>query len=164
MNSIERGGEPRTGRRTGTVLLSFLYIWLMVGFFAGTAVLLGPVQWVASAVETAGWSESGKDLMLRGMILASVVASVLVSRWLVRRMYRTGRGPVRFGIPTVATVLAGLSLWGWMSPGPMVANAAGGTEAEVVIESGARYLVTPDLQARRETARDPRYRSGAAGD
>lgn len=142
MNAIERGGES-TGRRTGAVLLTFLYMWLMVGFFAGTAVLLGPVKWVTSALEAANWSQSGEDLMLKGVILAYVVMSVLASRWLVQRMYRSERRPVRLGIPMMATVLAGLSLWAWMNPGRMLAHVAGGTETELTLESGAQFLFGP---------------------
>lgn len=142
MNAIERGGAG-TGRRTGAVLLTFLYMWLMVGLFAGTAVLLGPVQWVTSALEAAGGSQSGEDLVLKGLILAYMVMSVLASRWLVQRMYRSQRRPVRLGIPMVATVLAGLSLWGWTNPGRMLAHVAGGTETELTLESGAQFLFGP---------------------
>lgn len=133
----ERGAN---GRRTGTVLLSFLYVWLMVGFFSGTAVLLGPVRWVTQAVESAGWSQAGEDLLLKIVILGFVVASLLGSRWLVQRMYRTRRRPVRLAIPTVATMLAAVSMWGWMNPGRMLASVAGGTQSEVTLESGATFL------------------------
>lgn len=154
MNSIERGGPGRqTGRRTGTIFLSFLYILVMVGSFAGTAALLGPADWVTSAVEKATLSRSGEDLVLKSLIAAYIMISVLVSRSLVRRMYRSDRRRVRLAIPTCATVVAALSLWGWMSPGGALANAAGGTDTDVVVESGAHSLFVPDSDSPQDPAR-----------
>jgi hypothetical protein len=110
MNSIERGG-PLAGRRTGAVLVSFLYVCSMVGFLAGTAVVLGPMRWVGSAAESTGWGEPAEDLILGGVIVGSLVVSVLISRWLVRRIYRSDSRQVRFGIPMLVTLVAALSLW-----------------------------------------------------
>lgn len=138
--STNSNDQSEKGRRTGKVLLTFLYVWVMVGFFSGTAVLIGPVRWVTQAVERAGWSQGGEDLLLKLVILSFVVGSLLGSRWLVQRMYRTRHQPVRVGIPILATMLAALTMWGWTNPGRMLASVAGGTQSEVTLESGATFL------------------------
>ncbi len=54
---------------------TFCYVWLMVGFFTGTLVLLGPVRWLTVAVRNAGWQQSNEDLAVRSVIAIYVVAS-----------------------------------------------------------------------------------------
>lgn len=129
--------------RPRTVIWTYLYVWLMVGFFSGTAVLLGPAGWLSAALQRAGWDQRGVNLALMALIVAWVVASVFVSVWLVRRTFRA-RGPGRrLAIPVVVTVLAGLALVEWMNPARMLARVAGGTAARMETESGAEFIFGP---------------------
>src|SRR5947207_1670558 len=36
---------------------TFCYVWLMVGFFTGTLVLVGPAGWLANALRARGWPQ-----------------------------------------------------------------------------------------------------------
>src|SRR5215213_8447734 len=92
---------PGRARRLGLLA----YLWLMAGFAAGTALLVGPVGWLSRASQRRGWAER----------LAETTLSA-------------ERRAVRVGIPTAATVLAALALWAWMNPGRMLAAVAGGDE------------------------------------
>jgi protein tyrosine phosphatase (PTP) superfamily phosphohydrolase (DUF442 family) len=138
-------------RRPGAMLVvgTFLYVWLMVGFFTGTVVLVGPVKWITGAVRAAGWAQEWEDTLLKGVILAYVVASLFATRWLVGRIWRSRPGPARFGIPLVATLLAGACVWAWMDPGRMLASVGGGGGGHVRSVSGAQFLfgAYPDRDA-----------------
>lgn len=134
---------PRGRPRLGVILACFAYLWLMVGLFSGTAVLIGPVQWITRATQAAGVGQASEDVAVKAVILLFVVGSFLASRWLLRQMFGSGRRSVRFGIPAVVTLAAGLSLVAWMNPGRMLASMAGGSEGEVQLASGAEFLFGP---------------------
>jgi protein tyrosine phosphatase (PTP) superfamily phosphohydrolase (DUF442 family) len=144
MDAIERR-RPGAGLVVGT----FLYVWLMVGFFTGTVVLVGPVKWITGAVRAAGWTQGWEDTLLKGVILAFVAASLFATRWLVGRIWRSRPGPARYGIPLVATLLAAACVWAWSDPGRMLASVGGGDGGSVQSVSGARFLfgAYPDRDA-----------------
>lgn len=131
------------GPRAGTVVGTYLYVWLMVGFFTGTAVLLGPAGWLAGWLQRAGWSDEAQNRALTALILCWFVASMLLARALVRGIFHSGGRPRRLGIPLVVTALAVLSLAGWMNPARMMARVAGGTGGEVSVAGGPRFRFGP---------------------
>jgi hypothetical protein len=113
----------------------------MVGFATGTATLLGPARWVSQAVRESAWRAHENGFMVV-LILAYVAASFVLSRWLFDRMRRTDAVGVKCGIPCVATLAAGISLWGWMNPA-VYARAAGGGSGQVALASGAQFVFGP---------------------
>jgi protein tyrosine phosphatase (PTP) superfamily phosphohydrolase (DUF442 family) len=140
---------PGRARRLGMVA----YLWLMAGFAAGTAVLVGPVRWLTSGMHRLGWGQRSEDLVLRGFILAFVLGSFFLALYLARRTLNASRRSVRMGIPGVATVLAVLALWAWMNPGRMLAAVAGGdTGGQVTASTGAQFVfgAYPDVNRLRE--------------
>jgi protein tyrosine phosphatase (PTP) superfamily phosphohydrolase (DUF442 family) len=129
------------------------YLWLMAGFAAGTAVLVGPVRWLTSGIHRLGWEQRSEDLVLRGFILAFVLGSFFMALYLARTALRASRRSVRLGIPGVATVLAVLALWAWMNPGRMLAAVAGGdTGGQVTARTGVQFVfgAYPDANRLRE--------------
>ncbi|HEU4884455.1 MAG TPA: hypothetical protein VFT45_19515 [Longimicrobium sp.] len=117
------------------------YLWLMAGFAAGTAVLVGPVRWLTSGIQRLGWEQRSEDLVLRGFILAFVAGSFFLALYLARATLRARRRSVRMGIPGAATALAVLALWAWMNPGRMLAAVAGGDSgAQVTASTGAQFV------------------------
>jgi protein tyrosine phosphatase (PTP) superfamily phosphohydrolase (DUF442 family) len=135
----------------GLVVGTFLYVWLMVGFFTGTVVLVGPVKWITAGVHAAGGSQSLENVVLRVVIAAYVVASLFATRWLVGRIWRSHSPRARLGIPAVATALAGLCLYAWTDPGRMLAGVGGTQIGDVSSISGAEFHfgAYPDREALR---------------
>lgn len=116
----------------------FLYVWLMVGFATGTLTLLGPARWVTSGLRRIGWGSHENGVMIF-VILAYVIASFLLSRALTALVRRARTRQVRFGVPGVATLAAGLALWGWMNPA-VYATVAGGAAGATVNTGGAEFV------------------------
>jgi protein tyrosine phosphatase (PTP) superfamily phosphohydrolase (DUF442 family) len=114
----------------------------MVGFFSGTAVLLWPAGWLSAGVQRAGWEQATQNLALKVLILVWFLATVPVTLWLVRRMFRGGR-PAALAIPLAATMLAGAAVAEWMNPAHMLAQVAGGESGEVQTSGGAHFLFGP---------------------
>lgn len=127
-------------RRRWPVLAAFLYLWLMVGFVTGTGTLVGPAGWVTEGLQHAGFGQKAQDHAMQAVILLWVIASALLTLWLLKRTLHGSR-VVRFGIPAACTLAALASLGAWMNPGRMLAAAAGGTDAGVVATaSGTRFI------------------------
>lgn len=128
-------------RKRWTVVAAFLYLWGVVGFVAGTAVLVGPARWVTMGLQQGGFGQKAQDHAMQAVILLFVFGSAALSLWLLRRTIHGGRG-ARLGIPGACTALALLSLWAWLNPGKMLAAAAGGgvVPASLSTASGARFI------------------------
>ena len=143
--TFESGGIDRENnpfyRKRWTVVAAFLYLWGVVGFFAGTAVLVGPARWVTVGLQQAGFGQKAQDHAMQAVILAFIFGSAGASLWLLRRTIHGGRR-ARLGIPAACTALALLSLWAWMNPGRMLAAVAGGgnVPASLSTASGARFV------------------------
>lgn len=119
----------------------FLYVWLMVGFATGTATLLWPARWVTAALRHSAWS-AWEDRAMIAVILLYGASSFLLARALTRLTRRARQAPVRIGIPGVATLCAGLSLWGWTNPA-VYATVAGGISNTRVAAGGAEFVFGP---------------------
>ncbi len=120
-------------RRPGgpTVVGTFLYVWLMVGFASGTLLLVGPLKWITGAMRSSGWAQSSEDLAMKGVILLYVVGSLFLARWVAGRIWRARSRPARLGIPAGLTLAAAACLWAWMDPGRMLAAMGGGPGGEL---------------------------------
>lgn len=120
----------------------FLYLWLMVGFFTGTLTLLGPVRWLTAWGRTRGWSQGAEDVLVGGLILVFVAASVVIARMLVRLTLRTRHRSLAVAIPVLVTLLSAGALWGWMNPGVMD-RAADQPLETLRTRSGAQFVFGP---------------------
>lgn len=127
-------------RKRLTSFSAYCYIWLMVGFFFGTLVLVGPVRLLTSAMRTRGWSERAEDLAMIGVIAAYVLASALIAWWLYRRVSACRTRRARVAIPATLTIAAAACLWAWLNP-TVLAGIAGGMGDEVVVNGGGSQFV-----------------------
>jgi hypothetical protein len=134
-------GDSNVKTRAWAGIGLFLYVWLMVGFATGTATLLGPARWVTGALRESAWN-AWEDRAMVAVILVYVAASFLLARALTGLTQRTRKAPVRVAIPTVATLCAGLSLWGWTNPA-VYATVAGGIHNAEISAGGAEFVFGP---------------------
>jgi hypothetical protein len=122
-------------------LALFLYVWLMVGFATGTATLLGPARWITAGLRGSAWSAHENHVMIL-VILCYISLSFLLARMLTSLVRRTSSLRVRVGVPGVATVAAGLALWGWLNPATY-AMAAGGMSSQLRLAQGPEFDFGP---------------------
>jgi hypothetical protein len=132
-------------------LAGFLYLWVMVGLFVGTVVLLLPVRWLLAGMQRLGWDQRSQNPVLIMVIIGYVVLSWFIARALQRRMRAATSPVVRLGIPVVATALAVTTFWLWSNPSGLFASLAGGSSSHMSMESGAvwefgKYPDTETLQ------------------
>lgn len=132
------GGErnPRADRRRWIEVGLFLYLWLMIGFASGTAVLLFAARGVTGLLRDSA-AAGMEAYAMWGVMAAFVIGSFFLSVWLWRRSLRGGAG--RFAIPAVATMLASLALWGWSNPARYAA-IAGGEESRIALDAGPEFV------------------------
>lgn len=128
-------------------LAAFCYVWLMVGFFLGTAVLLGPARWMTTAMRARGFDQRTEDLAMLAVILLYLVASFALALAIVRWTGRCGMRRVRIGVPAVLTLAAGISLWGWLNPATLA--GASPLAGERIGVGGAQFVFGPYPDAAR---------------
>lgn len=121
---------------------TFCYVWLMLGFFTGTLLLLGPVGWLTAAVRARSWEQRAEDLLVDAIIALYVIASAGLAWRLVRRMDRCQTRRGWLVIPAAMTIAAALCLWGWMNPANLAA-VAGGTASRLTLATGAEFDFGP---------------------
>lgn len=127
-------------RKRWPVVAGFFYLWLVVAFFTGTGVLIGPARWVTVGMQSAGFGQKAQDHAMQAVILLFVLGSAAAALWLLRRALH-GTRTARLGIPAACTLAAVISLWAWMNPGRMLAAMAGGDAGEsLATASGARFI------------------------
>ncbi|MBW3551868.1 MAG: hypothetical protein KY466_00085 [Gemmatimonadetes bacterium] len=128
--------NPRADRRRWVEVGLFLYLWLMIGFATGTAVLLFAARGVTGLLRDS--AAAGMEAYAMWAVMAAfVIGSFFLSLWLWRRSLRGGAG--RFAIPAVATMLASLALWGWSNPARYAA-IAGGEESRIALDAGPEFV------------------------
>ncbi|HEY5610787.1 MAG TPA: hypothetical protein VIL97_06255 [Thermoanaerobaculia bacterium] len=95
---------------------SFLGLWLLFGFAAGTLLLLGPVRWFVNLSRSRGWP----DALERGGVLVLIVLLAVGTGAITFTIFQsliTSRSiSYRAGVPLLALSLAGVALWFWMQP------------------------------------------------
>lgn len=121
---------------------AFCYIWLMLGFFTGTLLLVGPVRWLTAFLRQGGFEQRTEDAVMIGVIALFVIASALAAWLIFRRVNRCATRPGRMVLPAALTVCAALCLYAWTNPAIM-ASAAGGIGGTVSIGNGTEFVFGP---------------------
>ena len=125
----------------GAVLGTFFYMWLLVGLVLGTAVLVGPVRLITEGMGQAGWEQNSQDHVLIVVIIAYLVLSLLLTRWIVGIMFRARYRNTRWGIAALFTLLAAGTAWEWSNPAKMLAGIAGGGDGgSYNVAGGAEFI------------------------
>jgi len=109
---------------------TFCYVWLVVGFFSGTLLLVGPVRWITTYLRTGGYRQGTEDGVMIGVIVLFVLLSALLAWVVVKQMNRCSTRRARLSYPVLLTVAAGFCLYAWTNPAIM-ASAAGGVSGQV---------------------------------
>jgi len=89
-----QANTPRR-RAAASFLATFGFAWLMIGLFTGTIVLVLFVRGIVGAVHGLGFGQAAENRVLIGVILLFVVVSFMLTRSVVRRLYRTPSVRVR---------------------------------------------------------------------
>lgn len=136
-------GTDRPRRRPAVFLATFGYAWLMIGLFTGTIVLVVFVRGIIKALHEAGFGAAVENRVLMAVMAAFVVASFLLTRAVVRRLYRTHSLRAR-RIALGALVLPGLlSMWAWSNPTLLLARIAGSDSSSVSMRGGPTFIFGP---------------------
>ncbi|MEX2270312.1 MAG: hypothetical protein WD690_02490 [Vicinamibacterales bacterium] len=121
---------------------TFCYVWLVLGFFSGTLLLVGPVRWITGYLRTGGFGQGSEDGVMIGVIVLFVILSALLAWIVVRHMNRCSTRRTRLIYPVALTIAAGLCLYAWTNPAIM-ASAAGGVSGRVTTDGGAEFVFGP---------------------
>lgn len=121
---------------------TFCYVWLVLGFFSGTLLLIGPVRWITAYLRTRGYRQGTEDGVMIGVIALFVLLSALLAWIVVRQMGRCSTRRARLAFPALLTIGAALSLYAWTNPAIM-ASAAGGVSGSVTTGGGAEFVFGP---------------------
>jgi hypothetical protein len=143
--------EPNNAmiRSRGVRVGSLFYLWFVIAFVLGTAVLLFPVRWLTSALQARGASQTLENVLVIGLVLAYVVASVVIALRVNRYVCNHPRPRMRWTIVGLATMVAVLTAWSWRNPGKMLSSMAGGGDmAAVKTATGAvfEFGAYPDIE------------------
>jgi hypothetical protein len=128
--------RPSLTRFTAT----FGFAWLMIGLFTGTIVLVVLVRWLVGILHQWGWGQTAENRVLIGLILAFVVASFILTRAIVRRIFRLTSSRGRRTVLGLLMVPGLLSLWAWSNPTRVLAGLAGTTVSRVGVTGGPTFI------------------------
>lgn len=121
---------------------TFCYVWLVLGFFSGTLLLVGPVRWITTYLRTGGFRQGTEDGVMIGVIVLFVLLSGLLAWIVVRQMGRCATRRARLSYPILLTVAAAFCLYAWTNPAIM-AGAAGGIGGSVKTGAGTEFVFGP---------------------
>lgn len=110
--------------------LGFLALWLMVGFVAGTILLLGPVRWFVELSRDGGWPGAIERAGVIVFIAVLFVGSAVAAYQLVYSAINTTSLARRLAVTLIPPVLAALAVRWWMQP----AHVGGMMGREVQVE------------------------------
>ncbi|HEX6322349.1 MAG TPA: hypothetical protein VFZ36_01385 [Vicinamibacterales bacterium] len=135
---------------------TFCYVWLVLGFFSGTLLLVGPVRWITTYLRTGGYRQGTEDGVMMGVIVLFVLLSALLAWIVVKQMNRCSTRRARLAYPVLLTAAAGLCLYAWTNPAIM-ASAAGSVGGQVTA-GNAEFVFGPyPDRARLQQLKDEGY-------
>jgi hypothetical protein len=146
-----RGDDAAPSRRkpAASFLALFGYAWLMIGLFTGTLVLVVVVRGLISALQQFGLGADAENRVLVGVILAFVFASFLLTRSVVKRVYRVSSIRARRLAFSALVIPGALSMWAWSDPTRVLAGIAGGESTRLRLAGGPEFVFGPYPQPER---------------
>jgi hypothetical protein len=121
-------------------IILFGFIWLMVGFSTGTAILLGPVRWITTFFRDKGFSQSTEDLSVKIIIIAFILISALISLWLTKYISKTDKIYIKVGILLIVVTTTVTTLLLWLNPQVMT------NSTDITTSSQSSSLNLPNIQ------------------
>lgn len=119
-------------------LIVFLFMWLLVGFSTGTAVLMGPVRWMTTFMRNENAGQSSENLAVQITIVLFVVVSAYISLVLTKFLIGSAQRPAKIFTLIICLCASAVALWFWMNP----QYSEGGRETSIVTE-GASFTFGP---------------------
>lgn len=133
------GSDPTSNprRMSGLSILSFLFLWLLIGFTLGTIVLIAPVGWVVNGVRRAGGGAGVERVAVIALVVLYVIVSCILALRLNGYLGRTRSQGARYGVPALLTVITLLTAWQWKNPGAMLSGIAGGGGDSTAVQTAS---------------------------
>jgi protein tyrosine phosphatase (PTP) superfamily phosphohydrolase (DUF442 family) len=97
-------------------LVTFLFIWLLVGFSTGTAVLMGPVRWITTFLRNENAGQSSENLAVQITLVLFVLLSAYVALLLTRLLTRSAQSRTKISVVGICLCASAGALWFWMNP------------------------------------------------
>ena len=142
-------GSTKAKFTARSFLATFAYTWVMIGLFTGTLVLVVFVRGIIVAVHGVGLGDTAENRVLMAVIVAFIVASFLLTRSVVRHLYRTQSVRTRRIALGALIGPAAVSLWAWSNPTALLARIAGSTSFAVTMRGGPEFIFGPYPDANR---------------
>lgn len=136
-------------RAAASFLATFGYAWLMIGLFTGTIVLVLFVRGIISGLDGLGLGQTAENRVLIGVMVAFVIVSFMLTRWVVRRIYRMSSPRARHLTLAALMVPGALSIWAWSDPTTLLASFAGSTASTFQRAGGPEFVFGPYPQQER---------------
>ena len=118
-------------------ILLLLLFWLMNGYVLGTALLMGPVRWIADYSKMQSWSQSTEDVVVKIVMVLLVILSFIISLFMTRSFLRSDsifKRIILFIFPLILSVGA---VWLWMNPSLMQKE---GNISETIAKNGSEFV------------------------
>ncbi len=118
-------------------ILLLLLFWLMNGYVLGTALLIGPVRWIADYSKMHSWSQSAEDIIVKIVMVMLVILSFIVSLFMTRSFFRSDsifKRIILFLFPLILSVGA---VWLWMNPSLMQKD---NNISETIAKNGSEFV------------------------
>lgn len=135
-NTAARITRPTIGRFVAT----FGFAWLMIGLFTGTIVLVVLVRWLVNLLHHWGLGQTAENRTLMLVILLFIVGSFILTRSVVRHLFRM-ESPRWRRVTLGSLIVPGvLSLWAWSNPTRVLASLAGSESSSLGSLGGPQFI------------------------
>lgn len=134
-------------------LATFGFAWLIVGLVTGTLVLVVLIRWLLGLLHHWGWGQAAENRVLMGVILLFIIGSFMLTRVLVRRLFRMSSPRARQGVLAGLVIPGALAIWAWSNPSKLLSSLAGGGDVSTLAMAGGpqfEFGAYPDEEKLRE--------------
>lgn len=135
--------SPPRRKSVASFLAVFGFSWLMIGLFTGTIVLVLVVRAMLGGLDQLGWGADAEKRVLIGLMLAFVAGSFLLTRSVVKRVYRVPSSTMRRLAFGSLVIPGAFSMWAWSDPTRMLAGIAGGESSRLKLAGGPEFVFGP---------------------
>ncbi|NJD22143.1 MAG: hypothetical protein FIA82_05675 [Melioribacter sp.] len=118
-------------------LLLLLLFWLMSGYVLGTALLIGPVRWIADYSKMQSWPQSTEDIVVKIVMVILVILSFIISLFITRSFLRSDNIFKRIILFILPLILSAGAVWLWMNPSLMQKES---NISETIAKNGSEFV------------------------
>jgi len=118
-------------------ILLLLLFWLMNGYVLGTALLIGPVRWIADYSKMQSWPQSTEDIVVKSVMVLLLILSFIISLFITRSFLRSDNIFKRIILFILPLILSVGAVWLWMNPGLMQKES---NISETIAKNGSEFV------------------------